>query len=451
MGHGMHDMDEMHEMHDAQTDHVGMAHSAMPAPDTQHRGRHGSAPATPGSGHIEPNLRRLRAHLAVSQCGSVQRAAEKLHLTQSSLTRAVQELERQLGLLLYERTRRGMIPTEFGQILSARVCRALAHLDAVEKELPAREDGVAGRHPNGFSSKVTHRQLAALIGIADHQTETSAAQHLALSQPAVTQALRDLERLVGAPLFARTGRGMIATASGDILLRRARLAFSEITAASSDITARLGLITGRVVVGTLPLAGALLMPRAINLLLREHPNLQVAVVEGTYQTLISGLLCGDIDMIVGGLNHPVLSEVVQDYLFQDMLSVVVRKDHALTASKNPSLADLAGAEWVVPRKGTPARRCFDEVIDTAGLRLGRNTIESDSLLTVRALLMESDRVALISSRQSRVEEAAGLLSVLPINIDRSALPVGIHMRADALPSVGVQALVRHLRVVTAQI
>jgi LysR family transcriptional regulator of gallate degradation len=428
-------------------DHLQAPDAGMP-PKAPKADRRSPLPASPGPPHVEPNLRRLRAHLAVSECGSVQRAAEKLHLTQSSLTRAVQEIERQLGLLLYERTRRGMIPTEFGQILSARVCRALAHLDAVEKELLARE-GV-GRHPSGFSGKVTHRQLSALIGIADHQTETGAAQYLDLSQPAVTQALRDLERLVGEALFVRTTRGMIPTPSGEIVLRRARLAFSEIAAAGSDIAARLGVITGRVVVGTLPLAGSLLMPRAINLLLREHPKLQVAVVEGTYQTLISGLLCGDIDMIVGGLNHPALSEVVQDYLFQDMLSVVVRKDHALAAKKNLSLADLAGAQWVVPRKGTPARHCFDDVIVAAGLRLGANPIESDTLLTVRALLMESDRVALISRRQSRIEESAGLLTVLPINIDRSVLPVGIHMRADALPSIGVQALVRHLRVVTAE-
>jgi LysR family transcriptional regulator of gallate degradation len=128
---------------------------------------------------------------------------------------------------------------------------------------------------------------------------------------------------------------------------------------------------------------------------------------------------------------------------------VVRKGHALASKKDLSLADLAGAGWVVPRTGTPARRCFDEAIGKAGLRIGVNPIESDSLLTVRALLMESDRIALISRRQSRIEEAAGLLSVLPISIDRSALPVGIHMRADAMPSVGVQALVRHLREVTA--
>jgi LysR family transcriptional regulator of gallate degradation len=401
--------------------------------------------------YIEPNLRRLRAHLTVSECGSVQRAAEKLHLTRSSLTRAVQELERQLGLVLFERTRLGMLPTEFGVILTERVRRALAHLDAAEKELlAAHGDDKTVKHSGGFSNKVTHRQLAALIGIADYQTETSAAQQLALSQPAVTQALRDLERLVGESLFVRTTRGMVATTFGEILLRRAKLAFSEITAASNDIAARVGLIMGHVVVGTLPLAGTLLIPRAINLLLREHPNLQVVVVEGTYQSLINGLLCGDLDMIVGGLNHPTLSEVVQDHLFQDVLAVVVRKGHALATKKNLSLTDLTGVDWVVPRKGTPARGCFDGLIMTSGLELGANPIESDALLTVRALLMESDRVALISRRQIRIEESAGLLTVLPIKINLAVLPVGIHMRADALPSVGVQTLVRHLHMVNAE-
>jgi LysR family transcriptional regulator of gallate degradation len=203
------------------------------------------------------------------------------------------------------------------------------------------------------------------------------------------------------------------------------------------------------VVGVLPLAGAPLMARAVNLLLKEHPSLQVVMVEGTYQSLISGLLCGDIDLIVGGLNHPAINEVVQDHLFQDDLSLVVRKGHVLAAKEDLSLADLAGVEWVVPRGGTPARKYFDEVIEAAALEIGEHAVESDSLLTLRALLLDSDRVALISRRQVRIEEAAGLLVVLAIEIDKGAVPVGIHMRADALPSVGVRTLVRHLHAISA--
>jgi LysR family transcriptional regulator of gallate degradation len=399
--------------------------------------------------HIEPNLRRLRAYLAISEAGTVQRAAEKLHLTQSSLTRAVQELERQLGLLLFERTRRGMVPTEFGAILSKRVRRAMLQLEIVEKELIA-EHVKAGhvRCPNGFSNKVTHRQLSAFLSIASCRTERGAARQLALSQPAMTQALRDLERLVGEALFIRTTRGMVATPFGEILLRRAKLAFAEITAAGDDIATRVGRMMGRVVIGVLPLAGAPMVARAVNLLLKEHPSLQVVMVEGTYQSLIDELLCGDIDLIVGGLNHPVLNDVVRYHLFQDMQSLVVRKHHPLATKKYVSSLDLAGLEWVVPRRETPARKCFDEVIKAAALQIGQHPVEADSLLTLRALLLDSDRVALVSRRQVRIEEAAGLLAVLPIKIHNGAVPVGIHMRADALPSIGVQALVKQLHAIS---
>jgi len=101
---------------------------------------------------IEPDLRRLRAYFAISDCGSVQGAAAKLNLTQSALSRALKQLECQLGLALFERTRRGMVPTEIGGILRERVRRAMLQLDTVEKELIA-EHAKAGtaRHPKGFS------------------------------------------------------------------------------------------------------------------------------------------------------------------------------------------------------------------------------------------------------------------------------------------------------------
>ena len=230
----------------------------------------------------------------------------------------MQQLERQLGLKLFERTRRGMILTELGAILSQRARRAMVHLDTVEKELIA-EHTKAGtvRYPSGFSNKVTRRLLSAFLTIASSRTERAAAQQLGLSQPAMTQALRDLERLVGESLFVRSARGMIVTPFGEILLRRAKLVFAEIAAASNDIANRVGGITGRIVVGVLPQAGAPLIARAVNLLLKDHPSVQVVIVEGTYRSLIDELLCGDIDLIVGGLNHPQIGEVVQDHLFDD--------------------------------------------------------------------------------------------------------------------------------------
>jgi DNA-binding transcriptional LysR family regulator len=244
---------------------------------------------------------------------------------------------------------------------------------------------------------------------------------------------------------------MVATGFGELLVRRAKLAFSEIAAAGTDIAARVGSIIGRVAVGMLPLSGALLTSRAINLLLREHPDLQVTVVDGTYESLLQALLCGDIDVIVGGLHYPAPREVLQERLFIDALSVVARKGHPLAARPALSVRELAGWEWIIPRRGTPARTRFDGVMSEAGLKLAANAIESNALLAVRALLMESDRLAVISRHQIHFEEFAGLLAVLPVRLDGTAIHIGARTRADASLSAGVQALLRHLRDVSRQI
>lgn len=352
--------------------------------------------------------------------------------------------------MLFERTRRGMTANEFGTILAGRIIRALNHLQTAETEMLAarrRPDATARRR--GFTGKVTHRQLSAVIAIADHHTQTGAARVLELSQPALTLALRELERLVGEPLFLRTPRGMMATPAGEILSRRAKLAFSEITAARSDLTARAGVISGRIAIGVLPLSGTLLAPRAINLLLREHPALQLTVVDGSYVSQIQDLLCGDIDLIVGGLDYRAPAEIVQEHLFNDWLSIAARKTHPLFGKKRLTLADLAGAEWVVPRAGTPARISFERVMASAGLSIGDNPIVA-SAAPVRALLMESDRLAVMSRHQIHFEESAGLLGVLPIKLEGTELAIGIRTRADSSPSAAVQALIRHLRELSAE-
>src|SRR5262245_44207081 len=87
---------------------------------------------------------------------------------------------------------------------------------------------------------------------------------------------------------------MIMTSFGEILLLRAKLAFDEIAAAGEDISVRIGGTMGRVVNGVLAYAEASLMAHAVNLLLEEYPSLQIVLVQGTYRSLIDGLLCGDI-------------------------------------------------------------------------------------------------------------------------------------------------------------
>lgn len=90
-------------------------------------------------------LRQLRALVAVARSGSLGRAAARLHLSQPALTVQIRELERTLGVRLFDRGARGAEPTQAGRELAEAFGRVLADLDAVvagAKEAAARRSGL---------------------------------------------------------------------------------------------------------------------------------------------------------------------------------------------------------------------------------------------------------------------------------------------------------------------
>jgi DNA-binding transcriptional LysR family regulator len=89
-------------------------------------------------------LRTLRYYLAVCEAGSMSRAAERLHVTQPTLSRQISELERELGCELLVRRSRSVEPTEEGLHLMARAADIVSLADLTEAEYRERGQVVAG-------------------------------------------------------------------------------------------------------------------------------------------------------------------------------------------------------------------------------------------------------------------------------------------------------------------
>lgn len=209
--------------------------------------------------HKEVPLRVLRAVAVVAEVGSVTKAALILHQSASSVTRAVQEAESLLGLSLFERGARGMVPTAAGGVLALRVGRAMELLQAAAEGLRLR-----GAPPSAAALPrlVSDSLLSALVARATHATESAAAESLGVSQSALHQALRRLEHLARIPLFERTRVGTRLNESGRWLLMHARQAIAEIRIGHEELAHWRGLRGRRVSIGTLPMADDVLVPRA---------------------------------------------------------------------------------------------------------------------------------------------------------------------------------------------
>ena len=122
------------------------------------------------TGKPNVDLKQLKALVTVMETGSVTRAAELLHLVQPAVTRQIHALEHELGVMLFERTRQGMRPTEAGTALAERARRALTELDRARAELSPIPGTVTGLVSVGLlesTAEMLAQPLAAAV-LRDH-------------------------------------------------------------------------------------------------------------------------------------------------------------------------------------------------------------------------------------------------------------------------------------------
>lgn len=389
-----------------------------------------------------PNLRHLQVFREVMRRGSVNAAARAVHLSQPAVTQAIAAIERVHGVQLFDRTHRGMNATGAGRLCLVRVERALEQLrDGVAEVRRSRS-----APDTDVTRTMTTRQLQALAAVVEHHGFGPAARALGSSGPALHRAARELERVLAVPLFERTSFGVGPTREAEQLARRARLAFSELEQAWAEISALEGGDRGRTVIGAMPLARSVLVPRTVLEFSSEHPEHAVEILDGPYESMLESLRIGAADVLIGALRDPVPgNDVVQEHLFDDPLAIVVRNGHPLARRRRPSVPELARFPWIMPRAGAPLRRQVDALFRNAGVALPAGAIECNSLVASRAMLLDSDRVMLLSAHQIHHEHAAGELTALPHPDGNVARAIGLTTRRGWHPTATQERLLDILR------
>lgn len=295
--------------------------------------------------------------------------------------------------------------------------------------------------------RVSIRQLRLILAIVEGGSMVRAAEAVGLTQPAVTRAVRDLERDLGVDLFVRGNRGVTPTVYGEALVRHARCVLAQLVHAAEEIDDLAHGVGGRVAVGTLLAASARLLPRAIASLRTGRPRVIVDVVEGTNDRLQPMLLRGDLDMVVGRLSEfRHRAGVHQESLYHEEVVILSRPGHPLALAGHLRLADLRSADWILPPPETTLRRQLEKAFFDAALEPPRCAVQSVSLLTNRRLLYESDLIGAWPRGVVAEELAAGRLVSLPVRLNEILGPVGVSTRKSARLSPAAQALLSMLRV-----
>lgn len=398
------------------------------------------------------SLKSLRCLLAIEEHGSLTSAARALNRTQPAVTRALQDLESQLGAALVDRHAQGAELTHHGRLLATRIREAEAQL-ALAAEAHASARRTSARRPRNpvFTMEISRQRLDAFLAVHELGAVGRAAERLGVTRAAVYDSLRVIEDLLELPLFERSGSGLRGTVFGDIFASHLALAFSLIQHGLDEIASLDGDLRGRLVVGTLPYSRTVLVPRTIRRVLQMHPRLRIATREGPYDVLERGLRNGGIDLIVGATRrHGTDSPLRAEDLFQDELAVIGGARHPLADRSRVGVREILAFGWVLPVASTPARQLFDEFLARNGFAGPEQVIETGSLSMTRSLLLESDRLALLSKHQVQPDLGAGILACLPIRLEQTFRPIGITRRAHSTPSPAARVFMTTLRDLTLQ-
>lgn len=188
---------------------------------------------------------------------------------------------------------------------------------------------------------MTFAQLEALVAVVESGSFSRAAERLSVSQSGVSHMIAALEAELGGRLFLRLrSRGVTPTEFGERVLAHAQNILARARLIHEEASSRAGLRTGRVRLAALPSVTNRLLPRALGMLRRRHPGIEIVLLEGTDDDVRSMIESGAADL--GFVTLPSLALDAVDIAADDML-VVSKPDPAL--SDGPRVPAGRLAEW----------------------------------------------------------------------------------------------------------
>ena len=256
-------------------------------------------------------------------------------------------------------------------------------------------------------SSLTLRQLRYFEALARHGHFGRAAEACAISQPALSMQIRELEEALGTPLFERGARQVRLTGFGEEVESRVREILRSVDELGDLARAARGGLAGRLRIGVIPTVAPYLLPTLIADLARLHPGIDIRVRETLTPRLIRELADGRLDTAILALpvSEPALAEVP---LFTEQFVLVRQAEDA--GKPVPSAEMLREMRLLLLEEG----HCFrDQALSFCAMQASvpRELLDGSALSTLVQMVGAGIGVTLIPEMAIAVETRSAPVSV----------------------------------------
>src|SRR5258707_3798861 len=277
---------------------------------------------------------------------------------------------------------------------------------------------------------VTLRQLRYFNALARHGHFGRAAEACAISQPALSMQIKELEVVLGGVLLERSARQVALTKFGEEAAQRVRDILRSVDELGDFARASRDRLVGRLRIGMIPTIAPYLLPKVIGNLTRTHPELDIHVRETLTPKLIEELAEGRLDTAIVALpvSEPSLVEVA---LFSEHFLLVRPGEDEGTPV--PSSKTLRAMRLLLLEEG----HCFrDQALSLCNMQSSppREVLDAISLSTLVQMVSARSGVTLIPEMAVMVETRSAPVSVAPLKESPPSRTLGLNLRKTKPPA-----------------
>ena len=285
-----------------------------------------------------------------------------------------------------------------------------------------------------ISRRLRLKDLHTLQAIADLGSMAKASQELALSQPAISKAISEMERTVGAALLDRSSRGVELTESGKLLLGRARAIFDEVRQGVEEIAAASDPTQGEIRIGAAETL-TVVLSEIIGHLVRKYPRIRYSITISDGDSLNRDLRERKLDIVFRRW-LPTLNadDLTIEVVLKHALGVLAERHHPLLRRRKLKLADLMEERWALSPPDSFLGRVVVDLFARRNLPLPPAIVTTVSVYMRLSLLASGKFISVLPLTLLQQSSGGNLLRALDVDLSDSFAPIALVTLKKRQPS-----------------
>ncbi|TWH47456.1 LysR family transcriptional regulator [Sporomusa sp. KB1] len=255
---------------------------------------------------------------------------------------------------------------------------------------------------------MTIRHLKIFIAVAETGKMSAAAAKYFISQPTVSQAIKELENHYGVLLFERISKKLYITEAGKNLLTYARVAVKQFDELNKYML--IGGHSEKIRIGATVTVGSCLLPSILTHFKERMPHVGTFAYMNNTKSIEDKILKAELD--IGIVEGQVKShELVNTPAIKDYLVIICAKSHSFAGRKRISIKELENEYFVMREEGSGTRELFENYMQNNGTKM-KVAWEVTCPGVIKNAVLENNCLAAISIRLVEEEVKSGQLYVI---------------------------------------